>query len=148
MIFVLTFNSEASRSPRQPPKSPPSMSQDCVDKRIDHLSTKLQECLDIMVDTASSVSNVERAIERLSTKVCLGEETTSALRGFLKCKICMSMPADDAALSTCCGQLVGCMKCIEDWKKEPSNNMCLLCRQVDFSTVVVRGLSGIQNLLK
>ena len=58
----------------------------------------------------------------------------------MKCKVCHAV-ADKPAVLTCCQAMVGCDKCIEEWKKH--SERCPNCRETHYQKYVLRGFDSV-----
>ena len=90
------------------------------------------------------MSNIDQMRDQLSD-VKEDSNIGQALRQAIKCKICTNIPPGNIIVGVCCGQVIGCTLCVDEWAKQESS--CMLCRQA-FVPLVLKGFSGVQQLLK
>ena len=77
---------------------------------------------------------------------------SAGLRRWLTCKICTIVPGDTIVLASCCGNVIGCGSCAEQWYSEQdddSGHPCILCKgeSADTKLVILKGLDDLQRLI-
>lgn len=76
----------------------------------------------------------------------LGEKDTHPLNKTIFCHVTFSDIIEEPMLSLCCRTIIGCKKCVEQWKEASSH--CAQCRKVNSSVIEVAGLTAAFSVLK
>ena len=61
----------------------------------------------------------------------------------LECKICKEIPRGLIMLLSCCGQIIGCQRCLSLCLRE--NSVCPLCRAENPTSIQVNVLESVFN---
>lgn len=98
-----------------------------VEKTVTTITTEISKNVKDITAYLKNISGVVDELQ-LSVKQLQAVQLSQAVRSMFTCKICSGLPQADSEgvfISTCCGQIVGCKKCVEQWFN--TEIKCILC---------------------
>ena len=120
-------------------------------KRTDsseHLPEEISERLDAVEEKVARVSEL---CAEINNKI--GEQQRRELATFkeqvtsnLTCTICRDIWSPPVRMAQCCDSILGCDPCVRQWMAD--NTTCPHCNTDDATTLIVRGLDGLIDLIK
>ena len=124
VFAVLKRKLEQFRGPRSPMMSP-------LPVPVQPLPAPSQQALAAQEAVTEDVTDVKEKLREVLEKVneiAAGSSEVEQLKQFLQCAICHQPVTHSAVVATCCGGLIGCVRCATRYLDTTASFTCPLCR--------------------
>ena len=117
----------------------------------DQDSVMSDDVLDKLEEIAEKMTRVTEIVEAIKLKMDNGEEERlatfkSTITSNMTCCICLDSWNTPVRVAECCSTILGCDHCVRQWLN--NNTSYPHCNSDNATTLVVRGLDGLVDLVK
>ncbi len=99
-------------------------------------------------DVGAYFKNISASTSDIQSTLAIMKQVklASIVQAMFTCKICSAIPSaiNGILSSVCCGQILGCTKCIEDWYQRETK--CFLCNNTEIGVKAIPLLCGNELL--